>query len=618
MQDDNDRAQLGQLPSDPLADARPWRPAPGPAAAPSLPSAPAPAPSAPEGPDPRDLAAFSAAWAATPSAEQPPLLRGLLARVGELDTLERAALWSKLRELTKIPILDLKRAAAELRTAERGDYPAPRSGKQTIDYCTNVDAVEDLFDRLVQVLRDTGRWYARGKDVLYRAPGAAPRVVDAADLPGLIQSEAEIRYLLHEKDQDEPSFKRFGLLQGEAARAFLASPVIHKALLPLARYIRSPEWSSAWTWIGKPGYYLDEGGTYYDGPAVEPVAPGAPLTFLPRLLSGVCWLGQADMANFVAALLTALTMPHWSDGTHPALVINGNRSDAGKTTLAQVLSLLWEGDEAPTITWTSDEPELEKQLSTLCGAGHRIYLLDNVRSSREVSSAVLERSITAMIQHFRRLGHSEPITRPLNDSFYILTMNDTRLGEDLRNRSLPINLHLDGARPAGPEPKAFARAHRLEILGELAGLVRDWVERGRPHLDGPLYGKGPGWSRALRGMLADVNLSDVFLSNLESSAQAFDRRVSLLLEIAERWSDAPGLVTEWITRLVDEGFADAVGLATKRSLTPKQKEQIVSRLFRDFVGKTLRGEAGSWTLEREELTTTKGPRPGYVFRRGAL
>ena len=67
---------------------------------------------------------------------------------------------------------------------------------------------------------------------------------------------------------------------------------------------------------------------------------------------------EADLVNFVACALTALTMPHWRRG-HPFLAINGNKPGVGKSTLARVLGVLVEGEEPPTVTWLPDDAEFE-------------------------------------------------------------------------------------------------------------------------------------------------------------------------------------------------------------------------------------------------------------------
>ena len=60
---------------------------------------------------------------------------------------------------------------------------------------------------------------------------------------------------------------------------------------------------------------------------------------LNRLLSEVPWAGEADKANYMAALLTVVTMSMWTAG-HPFLALSSNQSGLGKSVLAQLLCVV--------------------------------------------------------------------------------------------------------------------------------------------------------------------------------------------------------------------------------------------------------------------------------------
>jgi hypothetical protein len=133
----------------------------------------------------------------------------------------------------------------------------------------------------------------------------------------------------------------------------------------------------------------------------------------------------------------------------------------------------------------------------------------------------------------RILGRSANYTRP-NDVQWIITMNDTRTSPDLVSRSLPIQLSYEG-KPEdrvfnGPDPITYARAHRPEILGELAGMVLHWVQRGRPS------GRRPHrlhqWAAIIGGILASAGLPE-FLADAAETAVTFDSMQDELAALAE-------------------------------------------------------------------------------------
>ena len=138
-------------------------------------------------------------------------------------------------------------------------------------------------------------------------------------------------------------------------------------------------------------------------------------------------------------------------------------SDLGKSTLARVLGVVAEGVEPTTVSFSANEEEFEKQLATRVEAGDRVVVVDNAKTTRPIQSPVLERCITDTRLNFRRLGGNTAISRPTNDVLFVVTMNLTQMGADLRRRALPLNLELDGDVRRHPyrsdDPIEIGRAH---------------------------------------------------------------------------------------------------------------------------------------------------------------
>ncbi len=170
-------------------------------------------------------------------------------------------------------------------------------------------------------------------------------------------------------------------------------------------------------------------------------------------------------------------------GGKPIALIDGNQPGLGKTLLVRILSVLADGTELPLMPFTANEDELHK---TICGhlrAGRSVLGIDNakVATGGVISSPALESLVSGSKLALRILGKSELFERP-TDLLWALTMNDTRTSPDLVSRGLPIRLEYAGdpaKRVFRTDPVAYAEAHRLEILGELAGMVNFWNANGR-------------------------------------------------------------------------------------------------------------------------------------------
>ncbi|MCA9573693.1 MAG: hypothetical protein KC656_37935, partial [Myxococcales bacterium] len=176
-------------------------------------------------------------------------------------------------------------------------------------------------------------------------------------LSGLFSSLVELRVV--QETEDGPRMLRYDLVPRDIARAMVCSPAVHERLPRLARYTRTPVFTPDWRFLGEPGFDEDSA-IYYDGPTVE---PRSGTETLDRLLEGFTWKSDGDRVNFLGALLTGLTMPHWGNG-HPFVAINGNKPGVGKSTLARFLGVVTEGRLPCTVSWSKDDAEFEKQLAT--------------------------------------------------------------------------------------------------------------------------------------------------------------------------------------------------------------------------------------------------------------
>ncbi|MDP2313860.1 MAG: hypothetical protein Q8P41_13215 [Pseudomonadota bacterium] len=561
------------------------------------------------------VATFQSAWTAAGNPEaRATVMRTALHGLIDLPAIARESALEEVRKVAGLSARIFGAALAEARRdarRQRSQATTPvRRGLPVVDFVENRDTVDALFDAIVAAVAPANRFFRFEREIVFVRRGFGPRPVDERSLPGLLSALVELRYLT--ATEEGVTFQRFDVLPSDLSRAFVHSPRVASKLPVLTMYARTPVFDRHWSFVGKPGFH-PASGIFYDGPEI---VPATGVTHLLGVVQDFPWKDAVDMVNFIGALLTALTMPHWGRG-HPFLAINGNRPGVGKSTLARVLGVMAEGTEPTTVSFSSNEEEFEKQLATRIETGDRIVLIDNAKTTRAIESPVLERCITDTRLNFRRLGGNTAISRPTNDVLFVLTMNLTQMGADLRRRALPLNLEIQGDvrrfRYRTDDPIGEALAARLQVVAELAGMVEAWLHGGRllPH-DAAIHSTNRRWAATMDAILRGAGF-DGFLSNFADSEHAFDPDYELLLDVcASHHGDEPRTAGEWAAVLVagelSEKLADPRGNPRPR----RAQATIVGQLFSAYLdGTTFPVGDIRFRLRRDE--PRKGHPPLYCF-----
>lgn len=561
---------------------------------------------------PEDFAAY---WATVPPAAQSECLDACLTGLASLDILERGRWVLALHKITGHTIRDLKAAAqaARERASGWGELPTPPT-MPVVDYIENATSMEVFFDAVLDAVLPAGRLYMYNRQPTWFELGREPVTITGDNWGGYFTSLAEIRFLREHKG--DTLFKRFGPMPGDLAKAFLSSPSVAARLPEVRTVVKAPVYAPSWRWIGSPGYHPDDL-IWYDGPKVVAIGPDEKIVHLPQLLRDVQWASPADQVNYLSMLLTVVTMPVWAGG-HPGMVINGNQPRCGKSTLARLCALIGLGAQPGSMSWTWDDEEMGKQIGTRFKEEITMMLWDNIKSRRPLSSPVIERLITEPKPSVRELGHNRSLVRPTNDLLFLFTCNDTLLCTDMGRRVVPVNLFLTARHehPGKWDVEGWALAHRRDLLAELASMVDAWIQAGRP---APTYecthSTAPLWAQTMAGIL-EVNGFTGLLSNYADSTKAFDPRYQLVCELAAATvGEETRLIGQWIQRITAGGMSDALGLEGRNiKRTPKQQEQTINTLFRDFEDQILTTEVGPIMLVRSEVLTSHGTRHGWAFR----
>ncbi|VTU00922.1 Uncharacterized protein OS=Caulobacter phage CcrSwift GN=CcrSwift_gp143 PE=4 SV=1 [Gemmataceae bacterium] len=395
----------------------------------------------------------------------------------------------------------------------------------------------------IGVLAASGKVYAHGRDVVYEtnALDGGGQTLTHLRIGSEVQPGAECRlanlFTCRDGETQFPPPRWF-------AHVLLTSDLLYERLPRIRTYANRPVFDANFH-LRPPGW--SEGpGILVHGPHVEPVPPEpadpnrTALDRLPRhlreLLGGFCFRSCADVANALSMLLTGLLANHFVEAGKGVFLLDGNQPGLGKTLLVRVAGMVLDGADPRLISYAADDEELLKRICALLrGSLQSLVLVDNAKATTGgvISSPAVEANSVAPTLALRILGRSETIARP-NDLLWVLTMNDTRVSPDLASRGVPVRLAYEGRAEArafpGPDPVRYARQHRLEILGELAGMVVSWNRAGRP--TGPRSHRCHEWAGVVGGILNAAGFSE-FLANADEAATAFNAQLDELAGLAE-------------------------------------------------------------------------------------
>jgi len=322
------------------------------------------------------------------------------------------------------------------------------------------------------------------------------------------------------------------------ANTWLNHRVERARLSTIRLFTHNPVYTDDWRLVA-PGFDAPSG-VYYAGPAV---APCASTEHLDAVLKDFCFKTPADRTNYIGVLLTALLVPQFI-GSKPAALFNGNQPELGKSILAQIIAILRDGQTAETASYNPNDEEFEKRLGAIVRRGATTIIIDNAKAqgrNPRIESACLERSITDPILSYRLLGQSASI-RAENSHIFCITANTPDVSRDLVTRSVVINLYYEG----NPEQREFsiadvegyAREHRLELLGELIGMVERWKASGSPRAKVHSRFNKRGWGNIVGGILHACGEPD-FLANAEEAASLLDETKREFAELVGVLADHP-------------------------------------------------------------------------------
>jgi hypothetical protein len=264
--------------------------------------------------------------------------------------------------------------------------------------------------------------------------------------------------------------------------------------------------------------YDPETGLLLESRATFPVIPEQP-SMIEALAARDALLGvvadfpferDVHRAAWLAALLTPLAR-FACTGPTPLFLVDANVRAAGKGLLLDTIARIVTGERFTIATYTGDEDELRKRITSLVLSGDRLVLFDNLEG--KFGNAVLDAALTGTAWKDRVLGANRMAEAPLYLTWYA-TGNNVAIAADTARRVCHVRLESPQARPEErqdfrhPHLLAWVGEHRAELLAAALTILRGYCAAGRPDQGLRAWGSFEGWSALVRAAVVWVGLPD--------------------------------------------------------------------------------------------------------------
>jgi hypothetical protein len=322
------------------------------------------------------------------------------------------------------------------------------------------------------------------------------------------------------------------------------------ALPSLDAVVTAPVFDHEGNLATQPGYHRDAGLWYHEptGFSIPPV-PDAPTAaevaaarsiILDDLLVDFPFVTPADRAHAVAGVLLPFVR-RMIDGPTPIHLFEAPTPGAGKSLLADSITVIATGKQAEPTTIGRDDEETRKKITSVLSLGKPVILIDNVRAG--IDSAALAAALTSVTWQDRILGQSKMVLWP-NRAVWLVTANNPDLSLEIARRSVRIRIEPADDRPwqrGGFKHSpliSWVKANRPALVHAVLVLVRAWQAGGCPP-GGRTLGSFESWAAVIGGVLEATGIPG-FLENSEELYEAADRDGQEWREFVSAWWDEHG------------------------------------------------------------------------------
>lgn len=276
-------------------------------------------------------------------------------------------------------------------------------------------------------------------------------------------------------------------------------------------------------------------GVLFDSEAVFPVVPEeisqataqASAHSLLEVIQDFRFESPWHKSGWMASLLTPIARIAFA-GPSPAFAFDANMRGVGKGLLCHVVGKIVQGRRMAIGTYTRDDDEMRKRITSIALAGQNLFLFDNIDC--RFGNPSLDAALTGVVWTDRMLNRSELVTLPLVTTWYV-TGNNILFTGDADRRVLHVRLEVFADRPeersnfAQPNLVEWVGTQRERLVGDAITILAGFIRAGRPDQGLPARGSYEGWSDLVRQAIVWAGQPDPWPTGRSSLQTSDDEQI---------------------------------------------------------------------------------------------
>jgi hypothetical protein len=312
------------------------------------------------------------------------------------------------------------------------------------------------------------------------------------------------------------------------------------------------------TLLREPGYHASSG-IFYAPPSgfVLPDIPTKPsqddveraITLWNEVVGEFPFVDKegVDSAHILGLAITVLARELIS-GPVPMCLVSKPVTGTGGTLLLQCVGWIVLGEPLPESSWSSNQEELRKYLTTLLMRGRPLINLDNITylHSKDLLSV-----LSGDVREDRKLGGNELLTIP-NRAVFVGSGNNVTYNEEHAGRLFVSRLDAGVENPRlrdktfkHPDLYEWTKDHRPALVAALLTIIQFWLVE-RPPYTGKRLAGFEAWSNVVGGILQHAKVKG-FLENRDQVMRHAQQSQEEDIEFAAAWYGCISAATPTLT-----------------------------------------------------------------------
>ncbi len=295
----------------------------------------------------------------------------------------------------------------------------------------------------------------------------------------------------------------------------------------------------------------------------------------------------AHRSAWVSFVITMLARPAFA-GTPPLHLFDANAPGVGKGLVTDVATMIVEGRKSCRYSWSKDNEETRKLITTVAMSGSPYLLWDNVKGT--LGGPALEQMMTTGLWADRILSMNRQVVVPIR-FVPAATANNCRLTTDMVRRVCRSYLKTDLENPAERDNfrhanlLAYVKQHRPELVMAALSIPAGYVAAGKPDQHLPGWGSFEDWSDLVRSSIVWAGLPDPAETRTVLREKA-DGETETVHAIIQAWPTEPITVADAIRKATTmPALAEALA-----ELPERNRSQELGNLLRTVRDRNIGGK----------------------------